>query len=126
MYAFEKIAEERILEAMERGEFDRLEGMGAPLPPEDLGVKLAPEVRMAYKIMKKAGVLPVEVETLKEIERIEALLPFVDDENERYQYVRRMNALVSNFNVMRKTSIALEKKQYYVQRIGERLVKDKP
>ena len=123
MYAFEKIAEDRIREAMEQGAFAGLEGEGRPLPAEDTGVAVAPEVRMAYKIMKNANILPVEIETLKEIERIEALLPAVDDEDERYQLVRRINALVDNFNMMRKTPIALEKNQHYVQKIGEKFIK---
>jgi hypothetical protein len=126
MYALEKIAEERIAEAMERGEFDSLEGKGRPLPSEGASIKLAPELRIAYKILKNANILPTEIETLKEIERLEQLLPAIDDENERYQYVRRMNALVGNFNSMRNAPISLEKKQYYVQKIGERLLGQKP
>ncbi len=126
MYAFEKIAEERILEAMERGEFNSLEGRGQPLPPEDCGIKLAPELRVAYKIMKNANVLPAEIEMLKEIERIEELLLGIGDEDERYQHVRRMNGLVSSFNIMRKAPIALEKNQYYFQKIGEKFLKQKP
>ena len=126
MYAFEKIAEERIKEAMEQGAFDDLDGAGQPLSAEDFGVKLAPEVRMAYKILKNADILPVEIETLKEIERIEALLPGIDDENEHHQHVRRMNALVDNFNIMRKAPITLEKNQYYVQKIGDKCIKQKP
>ena len=125
MYAFERIAEDRIKEAMEQGAFDGLEGEGRPLPLEDSGVKLAPEVRMAYKIMKNAGILPVEIETLKEIERIEELLPGIDDKNEHVHYVRRLNALVDNFNIMRKAPITLEKNRYYVQKLGDRFIKKK-
>ena len=126
MYAFEKIAEKRIKEAMEQGEFDSLEGKGQPFPSEEPGIKLAPELRIAYKILKNANILPVEIETLKEIERLEQLLPLVDDENERYRYVRRMNTLVSNFNSMRKVPISLEKQQYYLDKIGERMLGQKP
>lgn len=122
MHAFEKIAEERIKEAMEQGAFDGLDGRGRPLPEEDTGVRLAPELRVAYKIMKNANILPVEIENLKEIERIETLLPGIDDEQARYQYVRRLNALVDNFNAMRKAPIALEKNQYYVTKISNKLI----
>lgn len=124
MNIFEKIAEERIREAIERGDFDCLEGKGKPLPPDEWGIKVAPEVRVAYKILKNANVLPVEIQTLKEIERIEELLPALDNEDERYQYVRRMNALITKFNIMRKAPVSLERNQYYVNKLGKRFMKE--
>ena len=61
-----KIAEQRIHEAIENGEFENLKGMGKPLDlcdeswiPEDLG--------MAYRILKNAGCLPAELELRKEV-----------------------------------------------------------
>jgi len=64
-----------------------------------------------------------EIQTLKEIERIEALLPSIDDENEKYRYVRKMNSLVTEFNLMRNTSVNLEKKQYYFNKLTDRFDK---
>ncbi|HNR11729.1 MAG TPA: DUF1992 domain-containing protein [Thermodesulfobacteriota bacterium] len=126
MDAFTKIAEQRILEAIEAGEFDDLEGKGKPLPPDELQMVVAPEIRLAYRIMKNANVLPVEIEALREVERIEQLLPLVDEENERYQYVRRMNALITTFNMMHRTPVFLERNQRYTHKIGEKLIKNKP
>jgi hypothetical protein len=122
MAIFSKIAEQKIQEAMERGEFDHLEGAGRPLPPED-DRSIPPELRLAYKILKNANCLPPELETLKEIQRLEELLPKTGDENEKYQYVRQMNLLVTKFNLMRKTSFTLEKQQYYVERLSQKLVR---
>lgn len=52
-----KIAEQKIREAMERGEFDNLPFHGVRIVPEDLsGVPEA--LRMGYKVMKNAGVCP--------------------------------------------------------------------
>jgi len=123
MFIFQKIAEDKIRDAIERGEFNHLEGMGKPLEAED-NTWIAPELRLAYKIMKNANLLPPEIETLKEIERLEELLPRIDDENKKYCYIRKMNLLVTKFNLMRNTSVSLEKKQYYLNKLGKQFVKD--
>ena len=122
MFIFQKIAEDKIREAIERGDFDRLEGMGKPLEKEE-SIRIAPELRLAYKIMKNANLLPPEIETLREIEKLEALLASIDDENEKYCCVRKMNLLVTKFNLMRNTSVSLEKKQFYFNKLCERLNK---
>lgn len=122
MYCFQKIVEERIREAMEQGTFDNLEGKGEPLPL-DHTLHLPPELRVAYTILKNNHLLPPEMETLKEIERIEQLLPALNDDEEKYRYVRRINALVTQFNLMRPTSVNLEKNQYYVQKLAHKFLK---
>ena len=48
------IAERRIAEAMAEGRFDDLPGRGRPLALEDLS-HLAPEMRLAYIILKNSG-----------------------------------------------------------------------
>jgi hypothetical protein len=122
MYGFQRIVEERIREAMENGEFDDLDGRGKPLPP-DQTMHVAPELRVAYTILKNNNLLPPEMETLKEIERIEQLLLAVTDDDEKYRYVRRINSLVTQFNLMRPTSVHLEKRQYYLQKLAHKLLK---
>mgnify|MGYP000014570526 CR=1 FL=1 len=122
MFIFQKIAVDKIKEAIERGEFDNLEGKGKPLEKEE-SIRIAPELRLAYKILKNANLLPPEIETLKEIERLEDLLPKISDENERYRYIRKMNNLVTQFNLMRNTSVSLEKKQYYFNKLTKKFSK---
>ncbi len=73
MLAFELIAERKIAEAAERGEFDDLPGRGKPLDLEDDA--LVPEdLRMAYRILKNAGYVPAEVEALSKGEKKLSLL----------------------------------------------------
>ena len=60
----EFIAEQRIAEAISRGELENLPGEGRPLELDDDA--LVPEdLRLAYRILKNAGFVPPEVETLK-------------------------------------------------------------
>lgn len=81
MHIFEIIAERRIREAMERGDFDNLPLKGKPLPPDDLA-GVPEELRIAYKIMKNAGILPEELELKKEIVSIQDLINVCDDDDE--------------------------------------------
>ena len=71
--AWRLIAENRIAEAFERGEFDNLPGKGRPL---DLSEYFATPVedRLAFSVLKSAGVVPPEVERLREVQRLEAAL----------------------------------------------------
>jgi hypothetical protein len=48
------VAEQKIQEALQNGDFDQLPGAGKPLAMEDLSY-LPPEARMAYTILKNSG-----------------------------------------------------------------------
>jgi hypothetical protein len=73
MLVFETIAEQRIAEALERGELDGLPGAGRPLALDDDA--LVPEdLRLAYRILKNAGFVPPEIEARREIAELERLL----------------------------------------------------
>jgi hypothetical protein len=67
---FERIAENRIREAMERGEFEGLPASGKPIDLDGY-FSVPGHLRMAYSILKSAGSLPEEVELLKEIAALE-------------------------------------------------------
>src|SRR5205823_14703444 len=70
MLVLQLLAERKIEEAITRGEFDDLPGAGRPLELDD--DPLVPEdQRVAYRILKNAGYVPPEVQTLKEIADLE-------------------------------------------------------
>jgi len=64
------LAERRIAEAVSRGELDDLPGAGRPLDLDD-DTLVPEELRLAYRILKNAGFVPPEVETLNEIAQLE-------------------------------------------------------
>jgi hypothetical protein len=73
MLSLDSIAEQKIIDAQARGEFDDLPGAGRPLALEDDA--LVPEdQRLAYRILKNAGFVPPEVEARREIADLERLL----------------------------------------------------
>jgi hypothetical protein len=86
---FGRIAEARIAEAMERGEFDHLAGAGRPLEFEDLS-HVPADMRLAYKVLRNAEVLPPEVELRREIYSLGRLIDATADEDERAELRRRL------------------------------------
>ena len=97
---FSKIAEQKIKEAQERGDFDDLPGKGKPLKMED-DSRVPAELRMAYKILKNAGYTPPEIQIKKEILQIEDMLSNVKDEKEKYRQIKKLNYLVLKLNTLR-------------------------
>jgi hypothetical protein len=77
----ERIAENRIREAMRDGAFDRLPAKG-PIDLEEY-FKLPIELRMAYSVLKSARMVPHEVELLREMERLQTALQNTADEQLR-------------------------------------------
>jgi hypothetical protein len=70
---WERIAENRIAEAIEQGQFENLLGKGRPL---DLTAYFNTPVqdRMAFSILKSAGIVPGEVELLSAVAELERRL----------------------------------------------------
>jgi seryl-tRNA synthetase len=107
---FRKLAEERIREAMENGDFEDLQCKGKPLDlKEDPFVP--EELRVVYKILKNAGFLPKEVELRKEIAQLEKYLE--EDTQDAYNKIKKLNALVFKLNQIRKTPFNIEDSDYY-------------
>jgi hypothetical protein len=71
--AFEKIAERKIQEALEAGEFDNLPNAGQPLDLDSY-FALPPHLRMAYSVLRSANCVPQEIELLNDVVRLEAEL----------------------------------------------------
>jgi len=120
--AFDKIAEKKIREAMDNGDFDDLPGRGRPLQLED-DRHIPPDIRLAHKILKNADCLPPELELRKEIFSIEELLDGVADTKEKYRQIKRLNYLIMKLNMSRRSPLDLEKNQVYYDKIVEKMGK---
>lgn len=71
--SFDRLAENRIREAMKNGEFDNLSNAGQPID-HDAYFAMPEDVRMAYSILKNANCVPEEVALLNEIARLQAVV----------------------------------------------------
>ena len=117
---FERIAENRILEAIEAGLFDNLPGQGQPLNLEDDSF-IPPELRLAYKILKNADCLPPELELRKEVLTLQELVASMEDEAEKLMQMRRLNFLMMKLGMMRPVSAQILEHDLYTPKILEKL-----
>jgi DnaJ-like protein len=96
--SFDRIVEAIIKEAMERGEFDDLPGRGKPI---DLTEYFATpeEVRIAYSVLKNAGMTSREVDLLKEIAELKQVRAAVLDEKKKQEIDRQIRQKQIEFSV---------------------------
>ena len=120
LIAWMKLVEKRIKEAEEEGAFDNLPGKYKPIRLEDYS-NIPDDLRIAYKILKNAGVLPPELQLKKEILRMEDLLENVSDEKEAYKLIKEINFRIMKLNIMGKKSPLLEENQIYYKKILEKI-----
>jgi|SRR5215469_1190703 len=91
-------ADQKIKEAIAKGEFDNLPGTGKPL---DLDAYFAtPEhLRMGYSILKSANIIPEEMELLKQIEGLRKSLDLCASKLEKRAIQKQLSEKITNFNV---------------------------
>jgi hypothetical protein len=107
MEFFAKIAERRIMEAIENGEFDNLENKGKPINFED-ETWIPEDLRMAYRFLKNADCVPPELEMRKEIVNLCTLMNTIDDDKERLKKIRELNFKLLKLNLTRKRPLNFE------------------
>lgn len=87
------LVEQKLQEAVSRGELANLPGEGRPLELDD--DPLIPEdLRLAYRILKNAGFVPPEVEQLNEIVQLENLVARGDIDAQAHSRALRKLALL--------------------------------
>ena len=88
MNIFERIAEARIRQGIEQGEFEHLAGKGKPLDLDDMrGVRA--EDRAGYRLLRNAGFAPDEVGTRKELASVEAEMARGEGDEAHFETLRR-------------------------------------
>jgi len=116
MFLLDIIAEERIREAMARGEFANLPGAGKPLHLED-DAMVREDLRVAYKILKNAGCIPPELELRKEILTLRDLLRTIEEEDTKRTKIRELNYKLLKLNIMGRRTVILDEFPEYKERI---------
>jgi hypothetical protein len=113
------IAEQRISQAIEKGELKSTGWENKPLSLKD--DHLVPDdLKIAYKILKNSGYLPPEIETRKEITRLEELIAKTEDEHERLQQMRKLNVLLMKVDATRSNPTNIAHNDEYYRKIVER------
>ncbi|WP_166244485.1 DnaJ family domain-containing protein [Paenibacillus turpanensis] len=96
---YQRLAEDRIREAMERGEFDNLPGKGKPLDLDDLS-HVPEELRVGYKLLKNAGVLPEEMQLRKDMVTLTDLIRSCTQQEERNRLQRQLTEKQLRFKML--------------------------
>ncbi len=119
MRLLDRLAEEKIHEAIDRGDDIGLARHGKPLKLEN--DPLIPEaLRMAYKILKNAGYVPEEVRLRREISEINQLLEGIDAAPAVSATNKRLHLLLSRLGQARGDS-NLEVERAYYEELNRRL-----
>jgi Domain of unknown function (DUF1992) len=84
MSIFEKIAENKIQEAIENGTFERLTNKGQPLQLDEYFA--TPEAfRLAHTVLKNAHVVPAEIDLLRELGQLQQQIETCAEEPEKHR-----------------------------------------
>jgi Domain of unknown function (DUF1992) len=113
---FWRIAEERILDAQRAGDFDDLPGKGKPLQLEDLSW-VPEDLRIGYRILKNAHVLPPEAELMKDIHTLEDLLKHVEDENQRRALAKSIQFKMIRLDLLKRRSMSVTSVRDYGRKL---------
>lgn len=101
-----RIAEQRIREAIEKGELDNLRGKGKPLVFED-ETWIPEDIRIAYRFLKNAGCIPPELELRNEVISLGKLISTIDDDALRLRKIKELNFKILKLNEMRRRPLNL-------------------
>ncbi len=94
-----KTVEAIIREAMERGEFSNLPGKGKPM---DLSTyfETPEEVRLAFSVLKNAGLVPEEIHLLQEIADLREKLAAEEDEIQKQNLRKSISDRQMQYNLL--------------------------
>ena len=97
--ALAQIAEMKMQEAIKNGELDNLPGKGKPLKIDNMSF-IPAELRMAYRIIKNSGLVPVEVSLNKDIDTLKKKIEESTDEKERKFLKRKLIELGVRYKIL--------------------------
>lgn len=117
-FAVDAVVEERIQEALRRGDFDDLPGAGRPLDLDDAPL-VPPELRVAYRILKNAGFVPPEILERREIAELERAITGIADVEARKRALAKLAVLRTRLGARRGRNLALN--AYYERKLVEKL-----
>jgi hypothetical protein len=119
-FGLDALVERRIRAAIARGEFDDLPGAGRPLALDD--DPLVPqELRVAYRLLKNAGVVPSELEQIAQVNQLlGAIARGGLDEGEHSAGARRLRALLTELELSGRSVTAQAVWQQYGEALRSR------
>ena len=118
--ALYRIAEQKIAQAIEDGTLQTDSWKNKPLPLDDDSF-VPSDLKMAYKILKNSGFVPPEVETRKDIHKLEDLIRNTEDEHQRVKQMKKLNLLLMKLDSQRNFTSSIDQDEEYYRRIVEKV-----
>jgi len=120
------IAEQRIRESMERGEFDDLPMKGKPLDLNE-DANIPEDLRMAYKLLKNGGYLDDAGPSPQDAPAsLDELIRRCPDERAKLRQMLKLQVVESRFGARAGRSPNLDKDEAYHEKVVDRMsVKNK-
>ncbi|MEW9677122.1 DUF1992 domain-containing protein [Lentibacillus sp. L22] len=117
MYMF---VEERIKDAIDKGEFDDLPGKGKRLNLREELQGLSPEIRMGYRMLKNAGYLAEETDKKRKDITVDDLVTAATGNKEKanVQSKTKFDAFVNQRQLDKNKKFATYAKQIYQKLFG--------
>ncbi len=120
LYFAQIVAEDHIQRAIKDGKFERLEGMGKPLPVDE-AANIPPELRMAYRILKNAGYISSEaqekVSEQAQTVSTQDLFDDLSDEQIKYRQIRKLKVAATRAG----RDLTIDENSEYYERIVGRM-----
>ncbi|MCP5151727.1 MAG: DUF1992 domain-containing protein [Ectothiorhodospiraceae bacterium] len=123
MLCLDRIAEERIAEAIARGELDDLPGMGRPLELDD-DSQVPAELRAAYRVLRNAGFVPEEVRIRRELAELGALVSALEEGGDRVRAMRKLDLLRARLSATRRGAETIGLDDAYTRKVVDSLARD--
>ncbi len=120
MDSLARIAEQKILKALDKGDLNSEKWKNKPLPLDD--DRFVPDdLKMAYKILKNSGYLPPEIEEKKEVQRLEELILATEDAHERVKQMKKLDLLLMKIDAKRTRPTSISAQDSYYRKVVERV-----
>ena len=116
-----RIAEQRIHDAQQRGVFDNLPGKGKPIQSQDLSA-VPEDLRLAYHILKNAHVLPPEAALQQEINSLQDLLKYVEEDDQRKALAKEIEWKIIRLDLSKRRSFSLGTRRFYGRKLIRKLL----
>jgi hypothetical protein len=123
-FGMDKMVEERIRKAQAEGGFDHLPGAGKPLNLDD-DLLIPEELRMICRVLKNSRYVPPDVEALRELRQLEAIVASDALEHDRTVARRRMELLLFKLEQSGLARVAQAAWDQYAEKVAARMAGEK-
>jgi len=120
MSFLDHLVENKLAEAIRRGELSGLPGQGEPLVLDDDSL-IPEELRMAYRILRNAGFVPPEVVALRDIGDLERHIEELPKGDSRTRAMRKLQLMRARLEADGRFNHALGVSTPYAHRLLDRL-----